>query len=141
MRCVLDANVVISAFLRPQGPPGMILRRFLGKDSFDLVASAEIIDEIRETMHRPKIRARIGATPEEIDVLVEALARLSLMVAPKESPRILVEDDPDDGKYVSAALEAGADFLVTGDRHLLDLGDSTGIRIITPRAFLEIIGG
>lgn len=47
--------------------------------------------------------------------------------------------DPDDDKYLAAALEGRADYIVTGDRRFLALGDYEGVRIVTPRVFLEIL--
>ena len=46
--------------------------------------------------------------------------------------------DPDDDKYVAAAIEGRAAFVVTGDPDLLTLGEHEGIQIITPRAFLDL---
>jgi len=47
--------------------------------------------------------------------------------------------DPDDDKYVAAAIAGRAPFVVTGDPHLLTLGEHEGIRMITPRAFLDLL--
>jgi predicted nucleic acid-binding protein len=56
---------------------------------------------------------------------------------PLENP---VPDDPKDDMVAATAVAAGADYLVTGDRrHLLSLGDYKGIRIVTPRQFLDLI--
>ena len=48
--------------------------------------------------------------------------------------------DPDDDKYVAAALEGRAACVVTGDRALLDPGEHAGVEILSPRAFLHLIG-
>ena len=49
--------------------------------------------------------------------------------------------DPDDDKYIAAAMEGRAQFLVSGDRHLLDLGEHEGIRLVTPKVFRTVIEG
>jgi putative PIN family toxin of toxin-antitoxin system len=48
-----------------------------------------------------------------------------------------VARDPDDDTILGAAIEGCAEYLVTGDQDLLALGEYEGIRIVTPRAFLE----
>jgi uncharacterized protein len=48
--------------------------------------------------------------------------------------------DPKDNMIVATAVKAGADYLVTGDRrHLLALGEYEGIKIVSPRRFLELL--
>jgi len=49
-------------------------------------------------------------------------------------------DDPDDDKYIAAALEGRASHVVTGDRRFLALGEHAGVEIVTPRAFLDLLG-
>lgn len=57
LRAVLDANVVVSAFLRSEGPSGRILlRHFLQRKSFVLVLSEEILDEIKNTLGYRRVR-------------------------------------------------------------------------------------
>lgn len=52
----------------------------------------------------------------------------------------VVPDDPEDDVVVATAVAARADYLVTGDRrHLLPLGSYQGIRVVTPRQFLDLL--
>jgi predicted nucleic acid-binding protein len=63
------------------------------------------------------------------------------VVAPVSVPRV-VPDDPDDDHVMAAAVAAGADLIVSGDRHLLGVGTYRGIRILRPAEVLaEILGG
>jgi len=55
------------------------------------------------------------------------------------APPSPVSADPDDDKYLHAAATGRASVVVSGDRHLLSLGDYDSIRILTPRAFLEML--
>ena len=48
--------------------------------------------------------------------------------------------DPDDDKYLAAAVEGRARYVVTGDRDLLSLGEFEGVQVVTPRAFLDLLG-
>jgi predicted nucleic acid-binding protein len=49
-------------------------------------------------------------------------------------------EDPDDDKYLAAALEGRASHVVTGDRRFLAVGEHAGVEIVTPRAFLDLLG-
>jgi predicted nucleic acid-binding protein len=51
-----------------------------------------------------------------------------------------VTRDPKDDPLVACAVEGAADYLVSGDRDLLDLGETENIRMVTPREFVEILG-
>jgi putative PIN family toxin of toxin-antitoxin system len=138
LRAVLDANVFVSALIRPQGPPGRILASFLEGRAFELVVSASIFDELRRCLNYPQVRRRIAATDEELDLWVAAL---DLIVEPTEGAMEVrgVSEDPDDDQYLAAALEGRAQFIVSGDRHLLDLRTYEGVRIVTPREFLRLL--
>ena len=138
MRAVLDANVVISGLIRPQGPPGRILLRLLRDRAFELVASSLTLDELRRSLRYPKIRKYLPITTEEVDLWVEALAAVAVIVEGKVSRRIIASDPADDA-YLAAAAEGLADYVVSGDRHLLDLVEYSGIRIVSPRMFLSLL--
>jgi len=138
LRAVLDANVLASALIRPQGPPGQIVTRFLEDHAFVLVVSAPILEELRRCLSYPRVRKYMTVTDEELDLWVTALGLIADSVEGAASLSAVVAD-PDDNKYLVAALEGRADFVVSGDRHLLDLGEYEGVRIITPRAFLPML--
>ena len=61
------------------------------------------------------------------------------VVRTSKKPAPVSVRDPDDAFVLASALEAQADVLVTGDKDLLVLGDTAGIRIITPRALLDML--
>ncbi|MEK7469899.1 MAG: putative toxin-antitoxin system toxin component, PIN family [Planctomycetota bacterium] len=138
IRAVLDANVLASAFIRPQGHSGQILRRFLERGEFDLVLSRPILDELERVLFYPRLRKELAVTDDEIRARVAHLGVLAVLAEGEAGERI-VEADPDDDKYVAAALHGQASFLVSGDRHLLDLKDSRGVRIVKPREFLDVL--
>lgn len=53
-------------------------------------------------------------------------------------PEVILED-PDDDKFLACAIDGGADYIVSGDHHLLDLGSYEGIPILRPATFLQIV--
>lgn len=138
LRAVLDANVLVSALIRPKGPPGQVLVRLLRDRAFTLVTSAAILREVRRSLAYPRVRKHLIASDEELDLWV---ASLGLVGEPVEgSLRIAaVAEDPEDDKYVAAALEGRAQFIVTGDAHLLALKAYEGVRMVTPRVFLSLL--
>lgn len=138
LRAVLDANVYVSARIRPEGPPGQIVERFLRDAAFEIILSAEIVEEVLQALAYPKIRKAVrGKGDSELwfeDVLV--LAHLIT----GDFKTVGVSEDPDDDKYIAAAIEGRAAFVVSGDPDLLDLVECQGVRIISPRGFLDLLG-
>lgn len=137
LRAVLDANVFVSAFVRPEGPPGQIVERLLRDAAFEVVLSGPIVDEVLEALAYPKVlkAARTKVLPdlwfEDIVVLAQFVTTPADIAA--------VSDDPDDDKYLAAALEARASFVVSGAADLLAIGEHQGVRIVKPRAFLDLL--
>lgn len=138
LRAVLDANVLASAWIRPQGHSGQIVRALVEKKAFQLILSSAILDEIKRVLFHPRLRKELHCTDEEIEIRLAALALLSDF-AEGNTDLKAVKDDPDDDKYLSAAVSGKAGFVVSGDHHLLDLVEFQGIPIIKPKRFLEVL--
>ena len=134
-RAVFDANVYVSAAVHPDGVPGQLLDRYARGD-LQLILSAEIVREIRCALSYPEVRKAIRA-----EVPVEQWLRGIVLLAHFVDDRPLagICSDPDDDKYVAAALEGRAGFIVTGDKGFLALEEHEGVRIVTPGAFLELL--
>lgn len=137
LRAVLDANVFVSAAIRPDGPPGRIIGQFLRTDAFTLVLSEAIVDEVMRALAYPKVRRHVrpGLDPA---LWIEDLVVLADFV-PEPSQASGVSKDPDDDKYLAAAIAGRAPLVVSGDPHLLAVGEHEGVRIVTPRAFLNVL--
>ncbi|MGE0643537.1 MAG: putative toxin-antitoxin system toxin component, PIN family [Nitrospira sp.] len=138
IRAVLDANIYVSALIRPQGPPGRILRLLVENRAFQLIGSNVILDEVRRSVKYPRVRRYLTLRPEEIDRWMIALA---LIAEPTEGRLKLraVEKDPEDDKYLAAALEGHAEYVVSGDSDLLNMREYRGISIVTAREFLRLL--
>jgi len=137
LRAVLDANVYISAIIQPGGPPGKVLERFLSAASFDLVISPQIVDEVLRALAYPKVRKVLRGVDAQLwfeDIVVLA----DLVAGAHEISR--VSRDPDDDKYLAAAVEGRATHVVTGDQDLLSVGLFEDVEVVTPRAFLSLLG-
>ena len=137
LRVVLDANVVVSGWLQALGPSARVLDA-ANAGRFRVVVSPAILAEYRRSMGYAKIRRRLRVPPQVVEAWLDALALLAEVV-PGERAVAAVAADPDDDKYIGAALEGGASFLVREDRHLLDLGMHEDVRMLNPRSFLEVL--
>ena len=89
-----------------------------------LVTSDEIIGEIREVLGRPKFRL----SKDEIDRALSALESASEIV--ETTSNFEVVSDSDDDMFVNAAYDGGANYIVSGDGDLLELGEFEGIKIV-----------
>jgi hypothetical protein len=133
---LLDANVVISAALRPSGPPGRIVIELLSRQAFELVLSPEIVAEAERALTQAKVRKYL-LEPREARLWLADLVALAEVV--EDTGRVMGAcRDPADDRVLAAAVEGHAAVIVTGDRDLLALEEYEGIAIVTPRAFLDL---
>ena len=135
---VLDANVLASGFVGfaiKQSTPGELLRRWR-QGAFELVTSEPIIDEFAGAMAKPYFVKRLSAERRTADV---ALIRQEAREVALTQPVIGVASDPHDDRVLSTAVSAAAQYVVTGDKPLQDVGAYQGVQIVSPRAFLEIL--
>lgn len=137
IRAVVDANVLVSAAIHPEGPPGRLIERYLREGAFDLVVTPAIGDEIRRALAYPKVRKYLRKGLDA-GLWFEDLVLLAHLV-PGTLTRPGVCSDADDDKYVAAAVEGRAGFVVAGDAALLAVGSYERILIVTPRRFLTLI--
>lgn len=138
-RAVLDAGVLVSALLRPQGPPGGLLLQLVKRRAFELVLTEQILQELQETLEDPDVRRHVGGAPGVLDRWSAAVGLLATQVDDGPVPESAVTLDPGDDKYMAAAVESGAPLVVSSDRHLLEADAPSGVEVITPRVFLELL--
>ena len=140
MRVLLDANVFISYLLYPRAnnPSGAIIRAFI-RGAFSLLVPEELFDELMgKISHKKYLAERIHS--EELAALV-ALVEEFAEIAPRIEGSIpAISRDPKDDYLLAHAVLGSVDYLVTGDRDLLVLERLEGVKIVTPREFVEVIG-
>jgi len=133
MRAVADTNVVVSGLLW-SGPPRRILD-LARAGAIDLFTSPELLSELEDVLSRRKFSRRLALAGVEPRELVLGYAALARVILPLEiSP--VIERDPDDDAVLACALTVRAEVIISGDRHLLDLKEHQGIRIVRASAFL-----
>lgn len=136
MRVVLDTNVIISATLIRGGNEDRIMRLWR-QGAFELVLSPPILEEMARVLSYERRRRLRWMMEEEVTTFLQALVGESVLVPGKVS--VKVSRDPEDDKFLAAALEGQADYVVTGDKDLLDLRAHENVRILAPARFLRLL--
>ena len=134
LKLVIDTNVLISAALSTKGAPAQLMRRVLGQHT--LVFSQPTFDELHSRIYRPKFDRYI--TLEQRQRLLHDFSACAHWV--DLAPYPVYCRDPDDDKFIATALQAQADWLVSGDRDLLDAPSPAELVILTPTQALEHLG-
>lgn len=139
-RAVVDTTVLVSAFLTPRGVAAECLRR-AREGVFEIVVAPPILEEMQDRLlHRRRIRRRYPYSDEQVRRYHRLLGLTSRVVT--DLPAVAgVVRDPNDDMVIACALAAGAAYVVTRDKDLLSLGAYQGIRMVTPRQFLDLLEG
>ena len=140
IRVVVDTNVLVSALItRKSSPPLQIYRAFTTQ-KFLLIISPSILAEVEEVINRENVVKYHKRIPSQRKAIIEQLVILSYITGESAiPPKIIIEKDPKDDKFLHTAAEGHADYIVTGDHHLLDLKEYYGIKIVTPDEFIAIL--
>ena len=137
LKVVIDTNQFVSALISKKGQSARLLDLWR-EQHFILVTSLEIIAEIKEVLEYPHISKKYKLNKADITSLL-FLIEHEAVVIPALPAVCIIKDDPDDNKFLACALAAKADYIVSGDQHLLSLGNYESISIITVKDFLAII--
>ena len=137
MRAVLDTNVAISAAINEDGTPAAVIRSW-DAGSFTWVVSEALLEELGRTFNSPRVRRYLAWSQSQVDDFLVRVRRIAAVVSPATEIRRITADPPDN-RVLEAAVEGRADYIVSGDRHLLDLKRHEGIDIVTPAQFLAIL--
>jgi len=134
MNVVLDANILVSAFLAPHGEDARVLRQ---AQTQNLYLSPFILSEVHRTLHYPRIRKKYRYSDAAIQRHVKDLARISMLIHPQRTLANVCRD-LDDNAVLACAVEANADYLVTRNvKHFPKTYEE--VKIIHPRQFLAMI--
>jgi putative PIN family toxin of toxin-antitoxin system len=129
MRVLLDTNVVVSALLFGGPPRGLLC--LLRNYPFELWTSRPLLRELAATLSHEKLAPAMGQTGLAVETLVQAYASQTFVVADAALKPVEVPPDPSDEIVLAAAHAADADWLVTGDRHLLDAREMIAPTLLT----------
>src|SRR3954451_5185906 len=121
MRVVIDTNVTTSRYLNPRGAPAELFGLW-EQQVFELLVSEAILAEYERVLQYPKIRSRHRMTDDRIRQVIDDFREVAILVAPTETLDIIA-DDPTDNRFLECAVAGGAQYIVSGDRHLRDVGE------------------
>ncbi len=134
MEAVLDTNLLISGVLW-KGIPFQLLR-WAENGELVIYTSLEILAEVHRVLHYPKFEKIINTVERSPNDLFAKLISLCTLIRVTRTVKGVCVD-PDDEKFLSCALSANCDVLVSGDKHLLDIGKYRSVRILTAKAFYQ----
>lgn len=134
---VLDTNVVISgAVAKIESSPRKTLQ-LLKQRQFALIFCLQLLTELQRVLEYSRIKDYFGLSPEKIKKIITFVVYWAKMEkVTKIEP--VIKDDPDDNVVLACGLSAKADYIVTGDKHLLKLRHYRKIKIVPPEKFVRL---
>ena len=130
LRVVFDTNVLVSAIGFGGKPWNCLVLAFIG--DVEMVTADAAIAEFERVLGYD----RLPFTEAEQEQYPELIRTEATVVDPDTSVQV-IDDDPDDDLFLEIALEAEAEYIVSGDPHLTELGSFRGLDIVSPSEFLE----
>ena len=132
---MLDTNVWVSAFLA-KGPPSRIVQ--MAEDKLiRIFASLDILEEINRVLAYGRIVGILKRSQTKPSSIMTTIVSLCSLVDVKTTVHV-IREDLSDNRVLACAKEARAHFIVSGDRHLLQLEQYEKTMIVTPSRFLEM---
>jgi uncharacterized protein len=132
VRAVLDTNVLISAIVFG-GVPRQILEAAVA-GAVQLYVSEDTMAEFRDVLSRPGF----GLSAHLLRATVSELGSLAEWVGPTQRISVVREDSADN-RILECAIAASAEYLVSGDKHLLKLKSHSGIEVVSPQGFMAAL--
>jgi len=130
-KIIIDNNVLISG-LGWKGTPRIILEQVI-EGKYILIISIQQIEELSRVLRYPKFKL----SNRQREKYINLIQKISLCVYTKTKIQV-IKEDPSDNMFLELAHETGADYIITGDIHLLKLKKYNRTDIITPKEFLNI---
>ncbi len=137
LKADVDTNIFVSGTILSRGNPYQVLEAWR-RSQFILVLSPDIIAEIEAVLRRPKIFKKYGLTENLLARLVNTLNAEALVIQPGPIEH-LADIEAADLKFLGCAYAGAADYLVTGDRALLQFKTYKATRIVSPGVFLSLL--
>ena len=134
-RIVCDTNVLLSGYIS-DGPPRRVLERI--EDGKDLAfTSRTLLIEFDRVLSYPRVEKLLRRASLPREAVIRWMVERATIVMPKELPATVVTDDPTDDHVLACAQAAGADFIISGDAHLLKLQTWEGIRVVSASQYVQ----
>ena len=149
-RVVFDCNTFLQALGSPEGPAGRCMQLAID-GNVNLFVSPLVLAELRDVASRPKVIEKLHLIADRVEAFFEVI-EIAATLLDGFPETFAYQRDPDDAHYVNLAVAADATLIVSRDKDLLDLMDSTkpeaaafqknypALRILTPVGFLREVG-
>lgn len=134
-KIVLDTNVLISAFLWQRNIKEIF--DLAKRNVFDICANQEILNEFQKVLSYPKFQSRLTVINKMPKQIANEFLEIVKFYPSEKFDSVIIKVDPADDKFLACALTAKADFIVSGDKHLLKLKFFQNIPILSPKEFLK----
>lgn len=136
-RIVFDTNALISAAILQNSVSNQALT--LAAAQFEIVVSEATWTEFETRIERPKLFRYFGNLEAQREEVVKTIGRVVKHIVVQS----VITDcrDPDDNKFLALALDSAAEFIVTGDRDLLELHPWRGVQMLTAGDFVRVMQG
>lgn len=134
MKVVLDTNVLISALIKAGKPRELFFKIAEGK--VQLILSRSLLEEFLEVADNPKIRRYVD--PDDVICFSMVVGRVAKIIRVRSKFKVIAED-PDDDVVLRTACDGKVDCVVSGDSHLLSMGEFRGIKIVTVDEMLKLL--
>ncbi len=134
IKAVLDTNVLVSALIRTGKPRALLFEMVRG--NAQLILSRGVLEELAEVAADDKIRKYVKE--EDVTKFLRIINSTAKIVTIKSKFKV-VKNDPSDDVFLRTAYDGGADYIVSGDKHLLSLNEFKGIKILTVSEVLDLL--
>ena len=135
VKAVVDTNVLVSGMFAEAGAVAELMELWYD-ERFELVTSEKILSELYRVLHKPTIQSHFKPSEDDIREYIETF-REKAIITPDLYQTDRITKDPTDNKFLACALEAKADYVVSGDKHLREIKHFHGVKIIDVKGFVE----
>lgn len=132
VRVVIDTNVFVSGLLKSDNPPSNVVDLFI-EEKINLIISEEVFSEYVKVLLRPELKVKKDNIIRLISIFI-----LKAEIIKVKTKLDIIERDPSDNKFLECALDGKVDYIITGDKHLLELKKYKKIKIVDPKTFINI---
>ncbi len=129
MKIVADTNFLVSATQWDYSVSHKLLLKLIKNDDI-IFSTKEILDEFAEVLERDFLYNK-----EEIKNILEKVLQFITLTTPSKKVDV-IKEDADDNKIIGCALECKADYIISYDKHLLNLKEYKGIKIVKPEEII-----